>query len=433
MLSRGVSSPLDSELEHLMKSSWHPLSDLDLEVSKMDIPKAIAVDGSMAKRFLAVGCVLYVARSLAICGKRKFRRLEFDSFSSRANAVDVARYISRRSEWLEHDVAREAVEAENDVRFLFLDGSFHGRLMAVPRDLPYEGKKGFIINYFRDYAMLLDACRTRNIIPVGVSKDSRATLLRDHFLSVMLREELRRLDLSPEDAESITETFQRILCRRRGQRVRQFKLLESTYGTGKLDRVLQILLEAKTLRSDHQMILNFTDSAGYSSPLELGAYGRGSELISRYESEPDGYVRKFFPEAIDEAEDPEKFIEDATQVLSEIPSFPTIVSFHVRLDVRDTPIRIDVPSWCFGIDRSLKDLKGFSSITEVDLNNILNMLRLLFGGIRCYNVLLTSVDSEVRLKRETVDRIYFPLLEKNLEFQLPLTHVRGYRRGWYAR
>ena len=179
--------------------------------------------------------------------------------------------------------------------------------------------------------------------------------------------------------------------------------------------------------------MNFTNSEGYSTPLELGAYGRGAELLSRYEREPGEYVKTYFPEAIDEAEDAEKFIDEATEVLSKIPSFPTIVSFHTRLDKRDTPMRIDVPSWVFGINRSLRDLSGFSPLTGVDVDNILSMLRLLFGGIRYYNILLTSVDTEVRLKRDVVDRIYLPLLEKSLELQLPLAHVRGYRRGWYVR
>jgi hypothetical protein len=144
-------------------------------------------------------------------------------------------------------------------------------------------------------------------------------------------------------------------------------------------------------------------------------------------------VSRYFREAVDEAEDPEGFADDAAEVLSRIPSFPTIVSFHVRLDRRDTPVRLDLPSWVFGINRSLRDLSGFSPISGVGVDGVLSMLRQLFGGIRHYNVLLTSVDSEVRLKRDVVDRIYLPLLEKSLGLPFPIAHVRGYRRGWYVR
>jgi hypothetical protein len=433
LLSWGVSSPLDEDLRALTQENWHPFPPLDVVAEGAGLPKAIAVDASMARRFLAVGSTFYVVRSLALCGKRRFRRLESDAFTSRADVRDIARYVGLRSEWIEHCVAREAVEAEEGCRFLFMDGSFHGRLMAVPRDMPHEGQRGFMIDYFREYSALLEACRERGVIPVGVSKDSRVTLLRDYFLSVLLPAELKRLGLSIEDGKGIMEAFRGILHRRRGQRVRRFKLLESKYGAGRLDRVLQILLEAKTLRSDHQMIANFTSGEGYSTPLELGSYGRGSERLARYVREPRDYVSRYFREAVDEAEDPEGFADDAAEVLSRIPSFPTIVSFHVRLDRRDTPVRLDLPSWVFGINRSLRDLSGFSPISGVGVDGVLSMLRQLFGGIRHYNVLLTSVDSEVRLKRDVVDRIYLPLLEKSLGLPFPIAQVRGYRRGWYVR
>ena len=432
LLSQGVSNRLDEELRRLMQPNWHPLPDLDV-ATEVALPKAVAVDGSMARRYLALGSVFYVVRSLALCGKRRVRRLESDVFASRADARDITRYINRRSEYVEHGVAREAVETEDGCRFLLFDGSLHGRLMAVPRDMPQEGQRGFMIEYFREYSELLQSCRDKDIIPVGVSKDSRVTLLRDHFLKIMLTDELDKLGLSKEDEDEIRETFNRILNRQRGQRIRRFRALEPKYGVGKLDRILQILFEARTLRSDHQMILNFTSTEGYSTPLELGAYGRGAGLLDMYRRQPREYVDRHFPEAVDEAEDSEKFVDEATEVLSRIPSLPTTVSFHALLDRRDTPMRIDVPSWVFGISRSLEDLAGFSAIDGVDIEAIVSMLKLLFGGIRHYNVLLTSVDSEVRLKRDTVDRIYLPLLERSLGLPIPVAHVRGYRRGWYVK
>jgi hypothetical protein len=239
--------------------------------------------------------------------------------------------------------------------------------------------------------------------------------------------------LSKGDEDEICETFNLILNRQRGQRIRRFKALESEYGGGKLDRILQILFEARTLRSDHQMILNLAGGEGYSSPLELGAYGRAAGLLDTYRRQPREYVDRHFPEAVDEAEDSEKFVDEASEVLSKIPSLPTTVSFHALLDRRDTPMRIDVPSWVFGINHSLEDLTGFSAIKGVDIEAIVSMLKLLSGGISHYNVLLTSVDSEVRLKRDTVDRIYLPLLERRLGLPIPVAHVRGYRRGWYVK
>jgi len=432
VLTKGVSNPLDPDIEVLMRRNWRNLPKFNIDLEGAVSPKAVAVDGSLAKRLLSGGCVLYIVRSIALFGKRRFRRLEFDILTSRASHIDVSRYISRRSEYIEHLVAMDALESGVDADFLLLDGSFHSRLMAVPQDTPFEGRRRFMIDYFNKFCELLETCKVRGVVPVGVSKDSRMTLLRDYFLSDLLSEELEELKPSPEDYAEINRTFQSILHRRRGQRVKRFRLLESKYGAGRLGRVMHILLEAKTLRSDHQMILRYTKGAGYSTPLELGAYGRGPELIGRYEREPHKYVEKYFPEAMDEAEDPDGFMEEATGVLSRIPSLSTIVSFHIRLDERDTPLRIDVPSWAFGVNRSIKDLHGFAPLPNLDPSKVIDMLRTLFGGVRHYNILLTTVDSEVRLRRSVVDETYIPTLEKSLGLQLPIRPVRGYRRGWYV-
>ncbi|MEM3430852.1 MAG: DNA double-strand break repair nuclease NurA [Candidatus Bathyarchaeia archaeon] len=432
LITKGISNPLDPDIEVLMRRNWHCFPKFNIDLGGVSSSKAVAVDGSLAKRLLSGGCVLYIVRSMALFGKRKFRRLEFDILTSRASYIDVSRYISRRSEYVEHLVAMDALESGVDADFLLLDGSFHSRLMAVPQDTPFEGRRGFMIDYFNKFCELLNTCRVRGVIPVGVSKDSRMTLLRDHFLSDLLSEDLEELKPSPEDYAEINRTFQSILHRRRGQRVKRFRLLEPKYGFGRLGRVMQILLEAKALRSDHQMILRYTEGAGYSTPLELGAYGRGPELIGRYEREPSEYVAKYFPEAIDEAEDPGGFVEKATEVLSRIPSLSTIVSFHIRLDERDTPLRIDVPSWAFGIDQTLRDLHGFAPLPNLDPSKIIVMLRTLFGGVRHYNILLTTVDNEVRLRRSVVDETYLPILERSLGLQLPIRPVRGYRRGWYV-
>lgn len=430
LLSKGVSGPLDECLRKMMQENWHPLSEFPAEDA--EFPKTIAVDGSMAERSLAGGGIFYVVRSFALCGKRKFRCLESDVICSRDDPKEITRYISHKSEWMEHKVAREAIEAEEGCKFLLIDGSLYGRLLAFPRDAPHEGQRGFMINYFQEYSQLLELCRQEDIIPIGVSKDSRITLLRDYYLSILLKEELTALGLSKEDSIEFHEAFNRIIRKQRGQRIGKLKLLESKYGIGRLEKLLQILAEAETLRSDHQMILNYTSSEGYSTPLELGAYGRGAELLNYYQRQPSEYAKRYFPEAKEEAEDPEKFLDEATEVISKIPSFSTIVSFHVRLDRRDTPIRVDVPSWIFGINRSLKDLQDFSPISDIEVDNVLSALKPLFGGLRHYNVLLTSVDAKVRLKRDTVDQIYLPLLERNLNLPLPLTYARGYRRGWYV-
>jgi hypothetical protein len=79
LLSQGISNPLDEDLPRPMQSNWHSLPSDSRE--EAELPKAVAVDGSTARRFLALGSMFYVVRSLALCGKRRARRLESDVFA----------------------------------------------------------------------------------------------------------------------------------------------------------------------------------------------------------------------------------------------------------------------------------------------------------------------------------------------------------------
>ena len=75
----GRVSELDADLGELVKKNWSPV----VEVSIPD-REVLAVDGSRAIRPFASGAILYIARSLAIHRKKRFRELEVDSFLCKA-------------------------------------------------------------------------------------------------------------------------------------------------------------------------------------------------------------------------------------------------------------------------------------------------------------------------------------------------------------
>ena len=129
-----------------------------------------------------------------------------------------------------------------------------------------------------------------------------------------------------------------------------------------------------------------------------------------------------------ESPDSEAFMRRACDILSDIPSFPTMVSFHVLLDKRDTPIRVDAPSWVFSRDTTISDFAGGRDL-QVNLNWIVSLLMKGYGGLKDYNIWLKRVDEKVRLTNEVMDSIYSSVLEKELD--LTIIHSRGYRRVKY--
>jgi hypothetical protein len=422
MFDKGRVSELDSDLAELLRANWRPLSSSALK------REVIAVDGSRALRRSASGAYWYVVRSLALLRKERFRELEIDAFLSRTTSADVDQFISVKTEHQEFEVARKAiVEANMSNVALLIDGSLYGRMTHLPRDVPPEGAKDFMLTYFRTYYELLELCRARKILIIGVSKDSMSSFLRNYFLSLLFSIEINSLaDIDREDKERLTSIFDQIFIRP-SFAMAPFRELRRKYGS-RLDRIQSILSEAFSARPDHQLIRNHVHQAGYSSPIELTVSGRNVDLIKRIQTNPEAFIKQYFKGALLEHNNEKEFINNATKSLNLLSSFPTIVSFHVLLDPRDTPIRVDTPSWTFGRDQRVGDLEHAVPAKD-DLTEIIGLLVAGYGGLRNYNIWLKRVDQEVKLTRKTLDDLYGPILEKALGLQI--VHTRGYRRVKY--
>ena len=105
-----------------------------------------------------------------------------------------------------------------------------------------------------------------------------------------------------------------------------------------------------------------------------------------------------------------------------------MVSFHVMLDRRDTPVRVDTPSWTFNRDTTISDFSGGRDLL-VNVNPFVSLLLSGYGGLKDYNVWLKRVDEKVKLTNEVVDKIYEAALQRELGFTI--IHSRGYRRVKY--
>jgi hypothetical protein len=421
-IMQGRTSELDADLGEALRRNWFPVVDVgapDMEV--------VAVDGSRGIRPFASGAIFYGARALAIHGKQTFRTLEVEAFLSKGKSTDIQVFVNRKMEWLEFKAAVKAIEEGNLSKVIVLiDGSLFGRLAHLPRDQPAEGMRAFMVEYFETYYRLLNLCRERDILLLGVSKDSRSSFLRNFLLGKILENELDHLDI-PQSAklelrrlfedvfESPTEAFE------------AFRKQKKTYDL-KLHKVEQILWEAFAARTDHQLIRTYIDQPGHTIPIELSVSRRTSTLIRELKTKPESYVLKHFKESLLEAPSPEQFRSRASETLSKIPDFPCMVSFHVLLDRRDTPVRIDTPSWNFNRETTISDLVGGREVL-LNVNAIVSLLLKGYGGLKDYNIWLKRVDEKVRLSNDVVDTIYSSALEKYLDFTI--IHTRGYRRVKY--
>lgn len=421
-IMQGRTSELDSDLGEALRRHWYPV----VEVTAPE-KEVVAVDGSRGIRQFASGAVFYVARALAIYGKETFKTVDVDAFLSKGKSTDIEVFVNRKMEWLEFKAATKAIE-EGDLSnvVVLMDGSLFGRLSHLPRDQPAEGMRGFMIDYFETYHKLLSLCKEKDILLLGVSKDSRSSFLRDYLLHEILERELNQLDIPQPAKFAITRVFQDVFDRP-DQAFESFKKLKHEHGE-KLRKVEQIMWEAFAARTDHQLIRTYVEQPGHTMPIELSVSRRSHALVEEILSNPESYVSKHFKEGLLESPDQKAFTGRACEVLSNIPTFPTMVSFHVLLDRRDTPIRVDAPSWVFSRDTTISEFSGGRDLL-LNLNPIISILMSGYGGLKDYNIWLKRVDEKVRLSNDVMDSIYSSVLEKELDFTI--IHTRGYRRVKY--
>lgn len=418
----GRTSELDAELGEALRRHWYPIA----EVTAPD-KEVVAVDGSRGIRPFASGAVFYVARALATFRKESFKTVDVDAFMSKGKSTDIQVFVNRKMEWLEFKAAIKAIE-EGDLSnvVVLMDGSLFGRLSHFPRDQPAEGMRGFMVDYFETYYKLLSLSKERSVLLLGVSKDSRSSFLRDYLLLEILERELKGLDIPQPAKFAVIRAFQDVFDRPE-QAFESFKKLKAEHGE-KLHKVEQIMWEAFAARTDHQLIRSYVEQPGHTIPIELSVSRRSHALLEEIQSSPESYVSKHFREGLLESPDPQAFMRRACEVLSDIPSFPAMVSFHVLLDKRDTPIRVDVPSWAFSRDTTISEFSGGRDLL-VNLNPIISTLMGGYGGLKDYNIWLKRVDEKVRLSNDVMDSIYSSVLEKELDFTI--IHTRGYRRVKY--
>jgi hypothetical protein len=419
----GTANLLQESFQRLFNSNWTPVNDLSkFSVKPTGRLAIMAVDSSVYTNLLSTGGIFYVIRSLAACGDQSKKLLETDAFFTKASFLDSQRFIGRKMELFEFQVAADAMRSGFNCDCILIDGSLYGRLSHLPIETAVEDQRLMLLHYFQTYREFLDLCRKRKVLLMGVSKESRSTYFRDYLLRLIFDEELENLskDVDQGDIQKLRPLFVEML-RREGAALDKFLKLKHKYGK-KLKTIGLILEELSSFRPDYQLIMNCAKTPGYTKPLLLGPSPHIGPRFEQLRKDPEKYVRSTFPSTF--REKGKEFVEWASGVLQELTTFPGIVSLHFLLDIRDSPIRVDVPCW-----DQVFPLTGWPRPYDFNVDEVLKVMVTGYCGLDCYNLWLKNVDERVRLKKRVVDTIYFPFIERL--FGEKIIRGRGYRRVRY--
>jgi len=417
---KGKFNPLEDEFKKHMAAHWVPLNDLSSFSADISSLNVMAVDSSVYSSLLSSGGILYISRGMAMYRGIVSKKMDVEVIFSREKMSSVNDFITAKMELLEFEVALEALKNGFDGDAILIDGSLYGRASHLPIEPRVDDQRDALLHYFRVYKNLLDFCHKSNVLLLGISKESRSTFYRDYLLHIIFNEKIRMLDVEEEDKELLGEIFFQVLDSERIA-FERFYRLKKKYGV-KLETIDVILQELASPRPDYQLIARCAPSIGYTRPLLLGPSIRMAKRLREYIKNPEEFVRKYFPRL--SAERGDDFIQWASNVFKDILNFPSFVSFYVLLDLRDSPIRIDMPYY----DKTLFEV-GWPEPTGADIECALKIVVTGYCGLNAYNIWLKSVDEKVRLRRKVADEIYLPYLEKM--FGEKIIRGRGYRRVKY--
>jgi len=416
---KGKPSPLADNFEKYLTANWVPLNNMsDYSVNPGGL-SVTAVDSSVYTNLMSTGGIFYVIRSLAVCRDHQQKLVDTDTIFTKASLLESQRFVGRKMEMLEFQVAIDAVKYGLECGSILVDGSLFGRASHLPFETEVEDQELLLLHYFETYRELLDLCKKEDIMLVGVSKESRSSFYRDYLLKLIFNEALGGLesDMDPADLHRLKPLFAELLDREEVAR-RKFEKLQQKYGK-KLDAVQLIFDELCSSRPDYQLIMNHAKTPGYTAPLLLGPSASIARRLDQCWRDPAKFVRTRFPISV--RKEGKDFVKWAADVLRDFMNFPGFVSFHLLLDTRDSPIRVDLLCWDHIFSKT-----GWPKPIDVKLDDLLKIMVTGYCGLDCYNLWLKNVDEKVRLKKRVVDTIYFPLMEKM--FDAKIIRGRGYRR-----
>ena len=381
----------------------------DLPNSSPSKFSVLAVDSSSQHIVTSNGGIFYVVRALALSKEKRYRKIAADFDFTSDSMYEAVHIIHRKMEWLEHEVALEAIN-DGFEGYILLDGSIYGRLVHIPIETGYVSDRAFMLKYFETLIKLLDSCRENCIPIVGLSKESRTSFFREFLIKIVAEKLIDEIGSSRAEIERLLSLA---LDDKRGA----VKELEKLKNSNILKELMEELLAR---RPDFQLILSYASSTGYTTPLILGASARWRRSYRRIVVNPEGFIKSNFPISSRDRD----FVRWARSIVEKIPDLPVVMSFHLLPAINDTPMRVDVPAWVFGIKKRLSEV-GWPEEADIDISEILRLISAGYCSLENYNIWLKAVDDEVKLKKEVFENLYLPKFE---EIVGRFATSRGYRR-----
>ena len=261
----GKANPLYKRFEKHFRENWiqhDHLESFTMNPSQLGI---MAVDSSVYTNPLSTGGIFYVIRSLAVCKEQTRKLLETDVVFTKGSLLDVQLFVSMKMELLEFQVALNFLKENPCCSRILIDGSLYGRAVHLLIESKIEEQRLMLLDYLQTYRDFLDLCHKKSILPIGVSKESRAEFYRNYLLKLVFDEELEALspNIDPSILQRLKPLFLEFLGGKMWQDIafKKFSQLKQK-SNADLGTVNLVFEELTSSRPDYQLIMNSAHASG---------------------------------------------------------------------------------------------------------------------------------------------------------------------------
>ncbi|MGB8347665.1 MAG: DNA double-strand break repair nuclease NurA, partial [Ktedonobacteraceae bacterium] len=294
-------------------------------------------------------------------------------------------------------------------KILLLDGSLYSDLPYLLYNLAIGGYEHFPLRVLEQYLELFALCQRRDILLLGLAKRTRATVLG-------------RAILEQRNSSPISTSYQADAVQTLDADIQDAEVSGATLV--RLEQEQNRRRDMHKLPSDGELLHRWTKGGGLTDPVLLGSasFGRASAQVvaqlAQLAKQP------VYESALSSAQ--QRMAARLTPLQERLLAAPAIGTFYVRLAPGEDVLRVDAPASTFG--RSDLRLLDFAQAL-ISYTTALPVIRHLvddYGGLSVYNAALYVVDQEVRLRAETVDHVYLPVLRRQVGY--PIQYDRSTRR-----
>lgn len=426
VIRQGLDQEVGLETEHELKDIFQELYTPTSLDNLQDDFRVLATDAGRNDIEMKNNTKIYIVQAATVDTETGISKsLNLNSVKSYKQR-DYEKFMQRASELEELKSILEALERKpvDEKTFILIDGTLLTRLLTVPKPLDISENRHIRLQLMKKFGELLNhAENNQNITLAGISKDSNSSILYRNIIGDLIEQSINELDVGKlqsvgqEDKNFLLNNYEKI--KYNPQEIRKsLENFESSEANDKKIQDIKALIDRYRLHvSDTEVIEGMASKSGFTKPLRVGRIKPDFfSSIEQFQRKGDRYLKKEFPQVYSEKGD--EFVQKHNEALERIAEAPGVVSTYWKPSETDSALRIDVLNHDMD-GTKLMNCKEQKFVEPNDkIKELLRLLKTGYAGEGMHNVWISQADNSASLKNKDVEKIYKPILSKQLDINL---------------